>query len=135
MNELSGLIEIIFPGSKIARNKTLGGRKLGGITNYGLKKYFLQNVFDWWKVKNILLFVLTNFLIIFLIVSYWIHMYFSIKRLLVAWRERPYILSTFMWYINAEVVLGKLKETLKHLFTLINKCKNQRTAKTLIDIY
>lgn len=46
MNELSGLIEIIFPGSKNARNKTLGGRKLGGITNYGLKKYFLQNVFD-----------------------------------------------------------------------------------------
>lgn len=45
MNELSGLIEIIFPGSKIARNKTLGGRKLGRITNYGLKKYFLQNVF------------------------------------------------------------------------------------------
>ena len=46
MNELSGLIEIIFPGSKIARNKTLCGRKLGGITNYGLKEYFLQNVFD-----------------------------------------------------------------------------------------
>ena len=135
MNELSGLIEIIFPGSKNARNKTLGGRKLGGITNYGLKKYFLQNVFDWWKVKNILLFVLTNFLIIFLIVSYWIHMYFFIKRMLAAWREGPCILSTFVWYINAEIVLGKLKETLKHLLTLINKWKNQRTAKTLIDIY
>ena len=135
MNELSGLIGIVFPGSKIARNKTLGGRKLGGITNYGLKKYFLQNVFDWWKVKNILLFVLTNFLIIFLIVSYWIHMYFFIKRMLAAWREGPCILSTFVWYINAEIVLGKLKETLKHLLTLINKWKNQRTAKTLIDIY
>ena len=42
-------------------------------------------------MQIILLFVLTNFSILFLIVRYWIQIYFIIMRLLIAWRERIYL--------------------------------------------
>ena len=59
-------------------------------------------------MQTILLFVLTNFSVMFLIVSNWMHIYFFIANLV----EKAYIRPSFMGNGYAKTSLEKLNETL-----------------------
>ena len=73
--------------------------KLAYVISYRLNKYFLWECVE--LVENINHFTgLTNFSIIFIVTTNWVHKYCFTMRLLIK-----------LWHCDAETALDKLKET------------------------